>query len=149
MTEGLSFQNILLVKGRHKKFKPRQSVLLITMFYCLFNAREDSSVQFSSGQFSHSVVSDSLWPHESQHTRPPVHHQLPDFTQTHVYRVGDAIQHLWCHLILCCTLLFMPPIPPSIRVFSNESTLRKPIAKLQGCHHLPSGTHPLFLFAFH
>ena len=28
------------------------------------------------------------------------------------------------HLILCCTLLLLPPIPPSIRVFSNESTLR-------------------------
>ena len=28
------------------------------------------------------------------------------------------------HLILCCTLLLMPPIPPSIRVLSNESTLR-------------------------
>ena len=29
------------------------------------------------------------------------------------------------HLILCCPLLLLPPIPPSIRVFSNESTLRK------------------------
>ena len=28
------------------------------------------------------------------------------------------------HLILCCTLLLLPPIPPSIRVFSNESTFR-------------------------
>ena len=28
------------------------------------------------------------------------------------------------HLILCCTLLLLPPIPPSIRVFSSESTLR-------------------------
>ena len=27
------------------------------------------------------------------------------------------------HLILCCSLLLLPPIPPSIRVFSNESTL--------------------------
>ena len=27
------------------------------------------------------------------------------------------------HLILCCPLLLLPPIPPSIRVFSNESTL--------------------------
>ena len=27
------------------------------------------------------------------------------------------------HLILCCLLLFLPPIPPSIRIFSNESTL--------------------------
>jgi len=49
-----------------------------------------SLVQFS--QFSHSVVSDSLWPHESKHARPSVHHQLPEFTQTHVHRVGDAIQ---------------------------------------------------------
>ena len=30
-----------------------------------------SSVQFSSVHFSHSVMSDSLWPHELQHTRPP------------------------------------------------------------------------------
>ena len=43
---------------------------------------------FSSVQFSHSVVSDSLQPHESQHTRPP----CPSPTQTHVHRVGDAIQ---------------------------------------------------------
>ena len=28
------------------------------------------------------------------------------------------------HLILCCPLLLLPPIPPSIRVFSNESSLR-------------------------
>ena len=28
------------------------------------------------------------------------------------------------HLILCCPLCLLPPIPPSIRVFSNESTLR-------------------------
>ena len=46
---------------------------------------------FSSFQFSRSVVSDSLRPHESQHTRP-VHHQLPQFTQTHVHQVRDAIQ---------------------------------------------------------
>ena len=48
--------------------------------------------QFSSVHFSRSVVSDSLRPHESQHTRLPVHHQLPEFTQTHVHRVSDAIQ---------------------------------------------------------
>ena len=50
----------------------------------------------------------------------PVHHQLPEFTQTHVHRVSDASSHL----ILCRPLLLLPPIPPSIRVFSNESTLR-------------------------
>ena len=50
----------------------------------------------------------------------PVHHQLLESTQTHVHWVGDAIHHL----ILCCSLLLLPSIFPSIRVFSNESTLR-------------------------
>ena len=49
----------------------------------------------------------------------PVHHQLPEFTQTHVHRVSDAIQP--SHL--CRPLLLLPPVPPSIRVFSNESGL--------------------------
>ena len=50
----------------------------------------------------------------------PVHHQLLDFTQTHVHRVSDAIQQ--SHPLR--PLLLLPPIPPSIRVFSNESALR-------------------------
>ena len=50
----------------------------------------------------------------------PVHHQLPVFTQTHVHESMMASNHL----ILCRPLLLLPPIPPSIRVFSNESTLR-------------------------
>ena len=49
----------------------------------------------------------------------PVHHQLPEFTQTHVHRVGDATQP--------SNPLPSPstpaPSPPSIRVFSSESTL--------------------------
>ena len=50
----------------------------------------------------------------------PVHHQLLEFTQTHIHRVRDAIQpsHLGRPLLL------LPPIPPSIRVFCNESALR-------------------------
>ena len=46
----------------------------------------------TSVPFSCSVVSDSLRPHGLQHTRPPFHHQLLEFTQTHVHWVGDAIQ---------------------------------------------------------
>ena len=46
----------------------------------------------------------------------PVHHQLPEFTQTHVHRVSDAIQP--------SHPLSSPPPLPSIRVFSNESALR-------------------------
>ena len=49
--------------------------------------------QFSkvSVQFSCSVVSDSLWPMNCSTPGLPVHHQLPEFTQTHVHLVGDAI----------------------------------------------------------
>ena len=50
----------------------------------------------------------------------PVHHQLPEFTQNHIHQLGDAIQP--SHR-LRRQLHLLPPIPPSIRVFSNESTL--------------------------
>ena len=78
------------------------------------------SVQFSSVQFSCSVMSNSLQPDELQHASLPVHQQLPEFTQTRVHRDDDAIQP--SH-----PLLFPSPPAPnpsSIRVFSNESTLR-------------------------
>ena len=72
----------------------------------------------SSVQFSCSVLSDSLQPHELQ-PGLPVHDQLPEFAQTHVHRVGDAIQP--SHPLSSPSP--PAPIPPSIRVFSNESTL--------------------------
>ena len=50
----------------------------------------------------------------------PVHHQLPEFTQTHVHWV---MRWPSSHLILCCPLLLLPSIFPSIKVFSNESVL--------------------------
>ena len=50
----------------------------------------------------------------------PVHHQLPEFTQTHVIESVMPSNHL----ILCRPLLLPPSIFPSIRVFSNESVLR-------------------------
>ena len=74
-------------------------------------------VQFSSVAQSCLTLCDPM-----NHSTPglPVHHQLPEFTQTHVHRVVMASSHL----ILCRPLLLLPPIPPNIRVFSNESTLR-------------------------
>ena len=57
-----------------------------------------ASVQFSPDELSRSVVSDSLRTHEFSTPAAaaaaglPVHHQLLEFTQTHVHRVGDAIQ---------------------------------------------------------
>ena len=58
------------------------------------------------------------------HSTPglPVHHQLLEFTQTHAHQVDDAIQPSHPHHHR--PLLLLPPIPPSMRVFSNESILR-------------------------
>ena len=49
-----------------------------------------------------------------------VHHQLTELAQTHVHPVGDPSSHL----ILCCTLLFLPSMFTSIRVFYSKSVLR-------------------------
>ena len=73
---------------------------------------------FSLVQSSRSVVSDSLRPHGQQGL--PVHHQLPEFTQTHVIESVMPSNHL----ILWRPLILLPSIFPSIRVFSNESALR-------------------------
>ena len=72
-------------------------------------------------QFSRSVVSDSLQPHESQDARPPcrITNSQSSLRLTSIESVMPSR-----HLILCHPLLLLPPIPPSIRVFSNESTLR-------------------------
>ena len=88
--------------------------------YITLLMKETSNFITGSVQFSLSVVSDSLRPHESQSTPGlPVHHQLPEFTQTHAHRVSDAIQP--SHTLSSPSP--PAPIPPSIRVFSNESTL--------------------------
>ena len=78
--------------------------------------KRDDSVQFSSVNQSCPTLCD---PMNCSTPGLPVHHQFPEFTQTHVHRVGDAIQP--SHPL--SSLLLLPPILPSIRVFSNDSTL--------------------------
>ena len=77
---------------------------------------------FNSVQFSRSVVSDSLRPHESQHARPPCPSPSPG-----VHSNSVSPSSWWCHSAI--SFSFIPfsscsQISPSIRVFSNESTLR-------------------------
>ena len=64
--------------------------------------------------FSCSVVSNSLWPHGLQHARLPCPSPSPRALS------NSCPLRTWCHLILCCPLLLLPSIFPSIRVFSNE-----------------------------
>ena len=78
-------------------------------------------------QFSRSVLSDSLRPHDLQHARPP----CPSPTPRVMHHRESASLRLRSiesvmpssHLILCHPLLLLPPIPPRIRVFSNVSAL--------------------------
>ena len=63
---------------------------------------------FSSVHFSHSIVSDSLRPHELQHARPPpVHHQLPEFT-------SQSCAGRWCHPAVRHSHLLAIPMMPFI-----------------------------------
>ena len=65
-------------------------------------------------------MSDSLRPHESKHARPPCPSPTPRVHSDS--RPTESVMPS-SHLILGCPLLLLPQIPPSIRVFSNESTL--------------------------
>ena len=74
------------------------------------------SVQFSSVAQSCPTLCD---PMNCSTLGLPVHHQLQGSLKlTSIESVMTS-----SHLILCCTLLLLPPIPPSIRIFSKESTL--------------------------
>ena len=84
-------------------------------------------------------MSDSLRPHESQHTRPP----CPPLKLTSIESVMPS-----SHLILCHSLFLLPSIPPSIRVFSNESTLHMRWSKYWSFSFSisPSNEHPRLIF---
>ena len=98
----------------------------------------DLSLFLSSVQFSRSVVFDYLRPHESQHTRPPSPSPTPGV------HANSCASSRWCHPAICRPLLLLPPISPSIRVFSNESTLyiRWPKYSSLNLSISPSKEHP-------
>ena len=94
----------------------------------------------SSVQFSRSVVSDSLRPHESQHASPPCPSPTPGDHSDSRPSIPSS------HLILGRPLLLLPLIPPSIRVFSTESSLHMRWPKYWSCSFsfsiIPSKEHP-------
>ena len=105
-----------------------------------------STVQFNSVTQSCPTLSDPM-----NRSTPglPVHHQLPEFTQTHVNQVSDAIEP--SHPLSSPS----PPAPilPSIRVFSNESSLQsQSVSKSRGIilqtmvHIVKSTVFPLVMY---
>ena len=69
---------------------------------------------FSSVQFSHSVVSDSLRPHELQHARPLCPSPTPG-VHSELMSIKSVMPS--SHLIICRPLLLLPPIPPASEAF--------------------------------
>ena len=92
-------------------------------------------------QFSHSVVSDSLRPHELQHARPPCPSPSPGV------HTNPCPLSRWCHPTISSSfvpLSSLPSIFSSIRVFSNESALpnRWPKYWSFSFNLSPSNEHP-------
>ena len=88
--------------------------------FCLGNPIDSCRHQLkfntrSSVQFSHSVMSNSLQPHELQHARPPCPSPTPEFTQIHVHWVGDATQP--SHPLLS-------PSPPTLNLSQHQGLFK-------------------------
>ena len=97
-----------------------RSVVLIRdlmSIWCLYLQKHFYHSQFNSVVQSCPTLCDPM-----NHSTPdlPVHHQLPEFIQTHTHWVSVMSSN---RLILCCPLLLPPSIFPSIRILSNESVL--------------------------
>ena len=94
---------------------------------------------FSSVQFSHSVLSYSLRPHELQHAFLSIANSWSSLKLMSMESVMPS-----SHLILCRPLFLLPLIPPSIRAFSNESTLHMRWPKYWSFSFsiIPSKEHP-------
>ena len=82
---------------------------------------QENKIHFSSVQFSSvaQLCPTLCDPINRSTPGPPVHHQLPSSPKLMCIKWVMPSSHL----ILCRPLLFLPPMPPSIRVFSNESAL--------------------------
>ena len=106
------------------------------IFILIFTDCNVVSVQFSSVAQSCPTLCD---PKNCSIPGLPVHHQLLEFTQTHVKSMMPP-----SHLILCRPLLLLPPIPPSNRGFSNELVLhiRWPKYWSFSFSIIPSKEHP-------
>ena len=94
-----------------------------------------------SVQFSRLVLSDSLQPHELQHARPPC--PSPNSRSLPKPMSIESVMPS-SHLTLCHPLVLLPPIPPSIRIFSNESAfhIRWPKYWSFSFSISPSNEHP-------
>ena len=94
---------------------------ILILFCITLTSPFNYSVQFSSVQFTHSVVSDSLRPHGLKHTSPPSLSITSSQSLLKLMSIESVMPSN--HLIFCHPLLPLPSIFPSMRAFSNEPVL--------------------------
>ena len=102
------------------KVQDKRSEILYFSFIFRLNTASVFYIKFSSVQYSCSVMSSSLRPHESQPTRPLCPSPTP---RVHP---NSCASSRWCHLVISSSVVPFSSCPqslPSIRVFSNESAL--------------------------
>ena len=109
---GLGFHRFVsqLDNRNHSKFASYSGTFLSPRVFCrvLFTSHSYYSVLFSSLQFSLSAVSDSLWPHESQHTKPPC--ASPTLR---VYS-NSCPSSRWCHPAISSSVIPFSSCPQSL-----------------------------------
>ena len=101
-------------------------------------------IQFSSVQFSHSVVSDSLWPHESQHARPPC--PSPSLRVHSNSRPSSR----WCHPAISSSVVPFSSCPQSLPASESfpmsQLRMRWPKYWSFSFSIIPSKEHPGLIF---
>ena len=120
-------------------FKSAFSLFSFTLIKCLFSSSSLSAIQFSSVQsLSHVWLFVTPWVTACQASLSINNYQTLLKLMSIEFVMPSS------HLILCHPLLLLPPIPPSIRVFSNESTLRRRWLKYWSFSFSisPSNEHP-------
>ena len=109
---GLLWHNLMDIKG-HTNI----SLLYFQVVYYFPWTKLYFWSRSSSVQFNRSVVSDSLRPHESQHTRPPCPSPTPGVHS------DSRPSSQWCHPAISSSVVPFSSCPQSSHPFSNESTL--------------------------
>ena len=89
-------------------FKPDFSLSSFTLIKRIFSSSSLSAIQFSSVQFSRSVVSDSLWPRELQHARPPCPSPSPEVHS------NSHPSSWWCHQAISSYVVPFSSCPQSL-----------------------------------
>ena len=99
---------LLVKKCFHLLCLPISRVALLQITDCIQNCISDQLLQVASVQFSHSVVSDSLWPHESQHTKPPCPSPSPGVHS------DSRPSSPWCHPAISSSVVPCSSCPQSL-----------------------------------